>query len=84
MLNGSQPTFIQQEKDDVLESSRQIIELFINSKNTIKINEKLGKFEGLPILRTDGLVSISELEKKKKGSISMKFSKGGNFALEAK
>ena len=84
MLNSTKPTFILEEKEETLDTSKQIIEIFINNKDQIKINESLGKFEGLPILRTDGLVSLTELEKNKKKSVSMRFSKGGNFALEVK
>ena len=84
MLNSTKPTFILEEKEETLDTSKQIIEIFINNKDQIKINKSLGKFEGLPILRTDGLVSLTELEKNKKKSVSMRFSKGGNFALEVK
>ena len=62
MLQTPKPTFIE-EKNTILESRKQIIEVFIEKYEEIKVNENLLKIKDLPILVDSKEPIIAELEK---------------------
>ena len=59
---ATQPTFIDEE-NTVVESSKQIIDVYVNKKDFIKPNKNLLKSKDLPILVESSKATIIEFEK---------------------
>lgn len=66
LLQNPIPTFIE-EKNAIVDSRKQIIEVFIKKKDFLTPNENLLKLKDLPILVENRKPTIAELEKPAKG-----------------
>lgn len=62
MLQTPNQIFIE-ERNSIVESRKQIIEVFINKRDSIEPHSNLQKFKGMPIVIEGTKAEIAELEK---------------------
>ena len=62
VLQQPNMTFIE-EKDAIVHSRKQIVEIFIKQQEKVKVSENLKKLKDLPILIESEIAQIAELDK---------------------